>query len=293
LAPGEVDEGSKRELVTILGGHPVALALAADAVFQDGIEEVLSQLRSRGGFWKTYVEQLVRSLDLTEEDPQTLRGLSGYRTPIAREVIQQAVSYALRPVMRKLITLCLVDVLPDGRLWLSSLLRVHWHLSELPEASQRTLHEKAAGWYQRCAHDSQDLGFAIEAEYHGQLAGMDVTVTSGLLDAHISSAWTLYEQQQYERAKTVTDQILTRKRSRDILRLSALIDSRTNHFETALVKARDVFSEDRTDTWFLHQIAKAALDGDRTDIVADLVKIAQVAGVEDDRLAVVEGRMFL
>src|SRR5262245_45188653 len=58
LAPGEVDEGSKRELVTILGGHPVALALAADAVFQDGIEEVLSQLRSRGGFWKTYVEQL-------------------------------------------------------------------------------------------------------------------------------------------------------------------------------------------------------------------------------------------
>jgi tetratricopeptide (TPR) repeat protein len=293
LSPSDVDEQSKREFVTLLGGHPVALGLAADAILEDGDHEVLKQLHAQAGFWRTYVERLVRSLELTSDEDQTLHALSGCHTPIDREVIQQALPFSLQPPMRRLISYCLVDVLPDGRIWLSSLLRIRWRLDALPDALQKSLHEKAAEWYRRRSEEAKDLESAVQAEYHGHLAGVEMPVTSGILDGLIRSAWTLYDQQQYDRAKKIADQILNRKRNRDLVKLSALIDSRCFQFDTALTKAREVFTEDPTDSWFLFQIAKAALDADRTDVVEDLVRVAKVAGVEDDRLAVVEGRMLL
>lgn len=293
ISPNAVDEASKQEVIKTLGGHPVMLALAADKMYQDGVSETLRQIQGHDEFWKAYVARLVKSLELTEDDALVLRVLNGFRMPVAREMIQQCIPIALLSVMRKLIALCLVDVLPDGRVWLSRLLAVHWPFQGLSAEQQQCLHEKAAAWYGSQARTGRDLESVVEAEYHARLADIDLPATSGLVDGHISSAKTLFEQQEYRRAKQVIDQVLQLKRSRDVLRLSALIDSRCNEFEGALRKAREVLNEDPGDARFLQQIAKAALDVDRTDIVSSLVGIARAASMEDYGIALVDGRMLL
>ena len=126
ISPRDVDETTKREVVNTLGGHPVAMVPAADAMYQDGIHETFSQIRKRDGFWKGYVERLVKSLDLDEDDNAVLQLLSGCRAPIAREVIQQCIDTPIQPALRKLIALCLIDVCSEDRLWLSQLLAVRW-----------------------------------------------------------------------------------------------------------------------------------------------------------------------
>lgn len=293
LSPADMPDAEKDEIIKVLGGHPVALALAADRIFLESSEAVLRDVRERKGFWRTFIDRFISALELSSDEQVILRLLTGCRAPIAREVIQQCVPFVLGPTVGRLVGLCLVDVTPEGLIWLSGLFRGPWEFTDLPQGTQDALHRRAAEWYRDRAVQGNDLESLVEAEYHARLGSVTIDISSGLVDAQVSAAWQFFENQQYKLAKEIVDRLLARRRDVSLLRLSALIDCRCNEFDTALVKAREVFTHDPHDTWLLSEIAKAALTMGRDDITDDLLRVAKTAGIEDSRIALTRGRMLL
>lgn len=76
LSTNVLADDKKQEIVDKLGGHPVAIALAADACYEQGGHTVLRDLKRRRGFYLGFVRQLVKALDLTNEEQIVLRLLT-------------------------------------------------------------------------------------------------------------------------------------------------------------------------------------------------------------------------
>jgi hypothetical protein len=76
LSPNILGDDSKNVIVDKLGGHPVAIALAADASYDEGGEAVIRALKDRKGFYLSFLERLLGPLNLTDEDQTILRLLT-------------------------------------------------------------------------------------------------------------------------------------------------------------------------------------------------------------------------
>jgi tetratricopeptide (TPR) repeat protein len=295
LSPDILPEDSKGAIVERLGGHPVAITLAADASYEEGGEAVLKALKDRRGFYLTFFERLLRPLSLTDEDETILRLLTLARIPIDRAAMFGAVSFPAAPVLRNLVTLGAVETARDGRIEIAGVLREYFDPRELaPELIER-FHSSAADAFEAAAQrDPNDLEKAIEAEYHGGVVGKSIVVSSRLLDGALATAQEYFRSQRYEEASSVVGVLLRKRRSLDILRLAAQIAARLNDSDTALSLAHEVLQRDPKDTRLLSDLVKISLSQYQDDRCAiRLVELARSTGVEDVSILLVEGRMHL
>ena len=250
----------RKTLIKKLGGHPVILTIAADAVFEDGAEAVLKNVKKRSGFFLNFLNTLIRQLQLTDEEHKILRLACLARAEIPREAIAETVQFAAAPHTRNLLNLGALENGRHGHLRLSALLREYFDPRELPPEQQDRFHAAAAKTLQHYAAKYGDLPFAVEAEYHAGFSTDKFDADTALIDGALATASTLFDQQKYNRAAKIIDSLLSRKRSHDVVRLGAMVHAKLNDFDKALELAREAFAQDRHDTWLLSQLAENGVD---------------------------------
>jgi predicted Zn-dependent protease len=295
LSPSVLSHDQKQAIVERLGGHPVAIALAADSCYDDGGEGVLSAVKERKGFYLSFLHRLLRDLALTDEDQTILRLLTLARVPVERSVVMTAVPFPAAPVLRNLVGLGAVDVSPEGRLEIAGILREYFEARDLPPELTISFHRQAAFAFQAAAsREGNDIQAAVEAEYHGGVIGMPVAVVSRVVDGALATAQEQCRLQKYDSAGRILDVLLQRHRSADVLRLAAIVAARLNQSRKAVALAREVLVRNPKDTRLLADLAKIALTQYQDDTTAsELVQLARRIGVEDVSVMVIEGRMHL
>jgi tetratricopeptide (TPR) repeat protein len=293
LSPSVFGYDDKRTVISKLGGHPLGIALAADVAYVDGIAAVVDALRNRKGFFITFIGDLIRDLSLSDHETTLLKICGLARSGIPREALLAAADFPAAAAIRNLLRMAALDYTDDGLVTIASLLREHFDQAELSPATRAKFHRSAATHLATAAKNGP-LSFAIEAEYHARLAGIQRQATTGLSDSALAAAETLYAQQDYDAALAAIQHFLDVAPTTEILRRAALIEARRNHFEAALRYAEQAFARNRRDTFLLAELAKIALTEFQHFGVADrLVAIARKAGVEDVSILIVEGRLHL
>lgn len=295
LSPEAVSGDVKGAIVERLGGHPVAVALAADTSYDEGADSVLDALKRRQGFYLNFLQVLLRSLSLTDDDHTTLRLLSLARRPIDRGAVMGAVPFAGAPVLRNLIALGAIEVSRDGRIEIAGILREYFDPRELEPDVVSRFHRAAAMAFQAVVErDSRNLEAAVEAEYHGGIVGLTLTIDSRVFDGALATAEERFRSQQYDAAGAILDTLLQKHRTIDVVRLAALVAARRNRPDDAIALAKEALTRNPKDSRLVADLAKISLSqyqDDRT--TTRLVEVARRAGVENVSLLVVEGRMFL
>lgn len=294
ISPQTLDDHLKGEIVDKLGGHPVAIALCADAIYDEGIIRVTEILKQKKGFYLNFVKSILRNIDLSDDERLILNLLSGCRLPVPREAILATFDYPVAPYLRNLIQLCMVEVDSASNIRLPGLLESFFDLEVIPVEIRKRFHRNCFDCYKGLfIKNKARVEYAIEADFHGGLGDIQSNLSSQLVDSQLAIAQKLYDKQDYKTAQTVLDRILKVKSTNDILRLSALVDARCNNFVSALDKAKIVFKKNLRDTWLLSDIARTALSQGRDDIAEELIGIAKVANMEDTSILLVSGRMLL
>lgn len=289
-----ISPSQKETIVRKLGGHPVALSLCANSLYERGIADTLNAVSQRSGFLARHIRDLLSSLSLSPEEILVLRILSGTRTPIPREAIIAAAPFAAQPIVTGLISLCLIEVEEDGLVALAGPLKEHFSIMDVPESVQLAFHRHARDQFARLHEIASDsLAYAIEADYHGSLLGEDAKLAPHLLDAGLAAAENLYDAQRYQEAASKLNLLLEIRRTRSVLRLSALADAQCGSFDSALGKARESFASGAPDSWLLSELTRIALSLDRIDVADDLISTAKKARLDDVSLALIEGRLAL
>ncbi|MDE0523949.1 MAG: hypothetical protein OXH79_18540 [Boseongicola sp.] len=284
----------KEAIIKRLGGHPVAIIVAADAVHEaGGREAVRAVMQQQGFFWK-FLERLIRVLSLTDDEESVLKLFSLSRDGIFREVVVEVAGSGASSSIRNLLGLGVLEPMRYGILRLAPILRDYFDGSDLPPKQVERFHIAAS---MRFAEGSRfnrdDLSMAIESEYHAGLGGIETPVKTRLIDGALATVQMLYEQQKYEEAGMVLDRLLSRSRQLDVLRLAALVSARRSRLDEALGFAQEVFTRNRRDTHLLAELAKIALTQSQDRIAEKLISIARSARVEDVSILIVEGRMHL
>ncbi len=295
LLPSVVGDREKSTIVDKLGGHPVAIALAADVSYEEGVDALLASLRDRRGFFLHFLEELVRGLKLTDDQATVMRLLCVARSGVPRAVILESVPFAAGPSLRELIAMGAVEVGPNGWVEVASVLRDYFDSSEVPPDVLKSFHAAAAQALARMVQESDGgaVGLAVEAEYHAALGGIESPVSTGLVDGAVATAQEFYAQQRYDEAAAILAPLARAKQSLDILRLAAQVEARRNNFDAALSFAREVFKRNPRDTSLLAELSKITLTQFQDEITEQLVSIARSSAVEDVSIMIVEGRLHL
>lgn len=294
LEPDILTRKDKEILARRLGGHPVALAIAADAVLEDGPHGVLDTIKEKRGNFGRFFRRLVGKLNLTEEEQTILRLLTLARDEVPREVVSDVLSIPSAGTIRNLMALGAVEMTRWGGIRIAGILREYFDGSDLSDSVKHDFHSAAArALAEFCRRNNQDLALAVESEYHAQMAGIEPVVETGLIDSALGTARRLFEQQQYSRASRILESLRRRSDSTDILRLSALVEARCNQLDVSLDLARTVFGRSRQETRLLADLARIALTQSQDRVAESLIETAKGANVEDVSILIVEGRMML
>jgi len=294
ISPQDLDDHLKEEIVDKLGGHPVAIALCADAIYDEGITRVMEILKQRKGFYLNFIKSILRNIDLSDDERMILNLLSGCKLSLPREAILGTFDYPVVPYLRNLIQLCMIEVDPASNIRLPGLLESFFDIEVIPVEIRKRFHRNCSDCYKGLfVKNKARIEYAIEADLHASLGDVQSNLSGQLVDSQLAIAQKLYDKQDYKTAQAILDKILTIKSTKDILRLSALVDAKCNNFESALNKAKIVFRLNLHDTWLLSEIARAALSQRRDDIAEELIGIAKVANMEDTSILLVSGRMLL
>src|SRR5262249_42551772 len=144
LGPGLIDLNRKRVIVTKLGGHPVAIALAADASFEEGVEAVTTALKERKGFYLNFLSRLLRGRALLEEDRRVLSLLCLARVPLPRDAVLSGANFVAGPALRNLVALGAVEVTAEGLVEVASVLREFFDPRDVPPEQAKAFHAAAA-----------------------------------------------------------------------------------------------------------------------------------------------------
>lgn len=295
LTPGSVDLNQKRVIVSKLGGHPIAIALAADASFEEGVEAVTAALKEKKGFYLNFLSRLLRGLSLSEEDRTVLSLLCLARAPLPRDAVLSGASFPAGPALRNLLALGAVEVTPEGLVEIASVLREFFDPRDVAPEQARGFHAAAAkAFSERYVTYPNLVSAAVEAEFHASMAGVKLTTSSKLPDGLLATARELYAEQRYKEAADIIQALLAKRRSLELIRLAAVTEARLSHFASALAYAKQVFGTNPRDSSLLAELSKIALTQYQTDELADeLIAIAQKAGIEDVTLLIVEERKWL
>ncbi len=290
----DVSGALKEEIVERLGGHPKAIELAADAIYEQGLSDLLEELRHRKGFVLNFVSRLVEGMQLNDEQKVLLRILNLARTSLPRGVIPMVVGFPVAEPLRNLVALGAVEPNGPDRIELAAVLRDYFSAELLSSELVENFHKEAASAYEALSSaDAPDLASLVEAEYHALLVGLTVRSPTRLIDGAVATVKAFMEQQRYEEAAGILRPLLSRRETRELLRLSAQVEAKCGRFHIALPLAQQVFSQDRRDTLLLAELARTALTQFQDEAIGELVRIARDSGVEDVSLLVVEGRLAL
>lgn len=294
LSPKSVPEEDKKIIVSKLGGHPVAVALAADVVFEEGCTELLNTLKNKRGFYLNYISKLVRGLNLSKEEQQILKLVALARGPVPREAILLSADFSAGLVIRNLINCGALEVDDMALILLPGIIREYFDPEELPAAQVQNFHKNAANSFETLVKNNYKNTWArVEADYHSGLAGIETKFDILFADGALATAKELYKRQHYNEARKIVQPLLRRRKTHELLRFSALVEARTNHFDNALKLADQVFSQYPKDTWLLSELTGIALSQYQADEIAeDLISIARKAGVEDVSLLISEGKLL-
>ena len=295
LTPDVVSEDEKEEIIEKLGGHPVAIALAADACYGEGGPTVVRDLRSRKGVFWGYLRRLVRMLALDERDEIILRSLTLARMAVPRGVVLASVGFAAGSVLRNLIALGAVEVREDGNVEIAGVLREYFDASELAPEIREGFHKAAAKAFAEIANGRPPrLDAAIEAEFHSGVVGLRSPVDSRLLDGALATAKEQFRTGHYRAAGRVLEMLLTKRRTPEIVGLAARVAARCNEDSKAVGYAREVLVANPRDTRLLADLGKIALTQHQDDTLAKKVlTLARDVGIEDVNILVFESRMLL
>ena len=290
-----LSEDSKGSIVERLGGHPVAIALAADASYEGGGEAVLRTLKERKGFYLTFLTRLLRELDLTDEDQTILRLLTLARVPVDRTVVLSTEPFPAVHTLRNLIGLGTVDTASDGRIEIAGVLREYLDPKELAPKLAEDFHRTAFKAFEAEAQkNTSNIEAAVEAEYHGGVVGLDIALSSGLLDGALATAQHHFDSQHYDQADSILAVLLRKRRSREVLRLAAKVAARCNQSTKAFELARELLEQDPQSTRLLGDLVQIFLSQYQGDETATrLIELARSIGVEDVNVLISEGRMYL
>lgn len=295
LSSAAVGEHDKEIIVSKLGGHPVAVTLAADVVFEEGIESLLTTLKEKRGFFLNYVKKLVSGLNLSKDENLILQILALARRSVPREAIFASVEFSAALIVQNLVNCGALELDSLSLVQLPGILRGYFNPQLLSQPQKQIFHKNAAESFKRIFEKDQEKIWAVvEAEYHAGLAGIDIDISSELIDGVYATFKRLYEEQSYNQARPIIKALLNRQRTHDLLRFSAIIDARTNHLEDALETVKEIFSKHPNDTWILSIITRIAINQYQADQIAEeLISIARNAGFEDVSLLITEGRILL
>lgn len=294
LSSAAVDHNNKDVIVSKLGGHPVAIAIAADAVYENGQKDTVESIKKKKGFYENFLGGLVRSLHLTDTEHTILQLFCLARNDLPREVITETLELPNTEALQNLRALGAVEVGRHGMYRIASVLREYFDSTTLSPDTANRFHRAASLTLGEISKEKNDnLALAVESEYHATLAGIPPPIDSEVIDGALGSAQRLYDDQKYDEAGVVLHNLLQGRRQQDVLRLSALTAARRNKLDDALAYAKEVFKHNPHDTWLLAELAKIALTQSQDDIAEQLVSIARSAQVEDVSILLVEGRMYL
>ena len=277
-----------------LGGHPVALSIAADAVMVQSAKQVLESIKNRKGNFASFFQRLVNKLRLNDSEHKALRLLTLAREFIPREVIGKVLASASGNTIKSLILLGAVELNRWGGISIAGILRDYFDGSDLSDAVKMNFHRTSAEFLAaNYENGNKDLSIAVESEYHARMAGIQPPIETGLVDSYLGTARKLYEEQKYEEAHAILSTLRKKSQTTDILRLSALVDARCNKFDQSLKFVNQVFTRNRNEVRLLVDIVNIALSQSQVHIAEDLVETAKRAHVEDVSILIVEGRMKL
>lgn len=294
LSGTAIDKANKEVIVSKVAGHPVAIAIAADAVYEQGPNETIESIRKKQGFFEYFLRRLVRVLELSDEEQIILRLFCLARGDVPREVIVETLSLPSAAPIRNLLALGALEIGQFGMLRIASVLREYFDPTDLLPEQTASFHALAAMALAEISKGrGDDLTTAVEAEYHAGLAEIESPVNTNLIDGALGTARRLYESQKYEKAGKILDSLVQSRRQIDVLRLAAQVAIRRNRLKDALEYAKEVFGRNRRDTWLLAELARIALTQSQDYIAEELISIARSAHVEDVSILVVEGRMYL
>lgn len=296
LSPTHIGTADKAFIVNRLGGHPVAIALAADTAYEHGAAGMVEALKSHQGFFLNFVSRLIRSLELSDQDRILLEMLCLARVGVPRESLLRAADFPAGEAIRELVVIGAVEVTPDDLLEVASVLREYFDPERLSRDQRQAFHKAAAEAYASLAQArGNDLAAAIEAEFHAGVIGVGVpeSTATQLFDGALGSAFHLFQSGEYEKAGNILRPLLRRRHTVDILRLAAKIEAHRNNFDLALVHAKEAFKRNPRDTQLLAELAKIALNQYRDDVAEAMISMARAAGVEAVSILIVEGRMRL
>lgn len=287
-------EEDKRQLVGRLGGHPMGIVFAADAVFDIGPSSVLRELRGRRGLLSTFLGRVVRQLQLSDEEHTTLQLLTLARDEIPRQVISETRKATTIQEIRNLTALSAVEIDRFGNIRIAPILREYFDSGDLPSDEVERFHRAASTAFAEMSRQHHgDLHFAVESEFHAHLANVPAEVVTGLIDSSLATAKRLYAQQGYQRASRILESLRERTDRTEVLRISALVEARCNRLDLSLKFASIVFERNRNDTRLLTELARIALTQSQDHIAEKLIDIATKARVEDVSILIIEGRMML
>ena len=272
----------------------MALAIAADAVLEDGPRGVHDTIKEKRGNFGRFFRRLVGKLRLTENEQSVLRLLTLARGEVPREVLSDVLRTPSAATIRNRIALGAVEMGRWGGIRIAGILREYFDGSDLGNSVTHDFHSATAGALAELWRKSnKDLELAVESEYHARMCGIQPLVEAGLIDSALGTARRLFEQQQYSRASTILQSLRSRSDSTDLLRLSALVEARCNRLDVSLDLARTVFGRDRGEARLLAELARIALTQSQDRVAESLIDTAKRGNIEDVSILIVEGRMML
>ncbi len=284
----------KGQLIARLSGHPKALEVAANVCYDDGPEELLKAVSSGSGRLMSRVMSLFSHLALSTEESRVLALLATSRSAIPRAVLTEVLGATANRDIRELISLGAVEQTERGWIAVTALMRGSVVNTPVNPDDERSMHRVAARKLAEGIGDGPDaLEIAVEAEHHAALVGDKLSISTGLLDGALAAARAHYERQNYGAAARILDVLLTKRKSRPVLRLAALVFARCRELEKAVSLARAAFVLDTKDTELLAHLGRIALTQHDEKLAESLLHSARDAGVEDAEVLTLQARICM
>lgn len=294
LNPIDIAGETKIQLVKDLGGHPMAIIFCADAVYEEGLNEVIEATKRGTGFYREVTDRILNMVSLSENDKRLLRILSGCRIEVSRDAVSATCDFSATEHITNLVRLCLIDVVSPNSIRLPGILRNRFRFNDLDEKTRDRLHKNAAMMYTQMAKENPSrLEFAVEAEYHSAAIDQTSKVSTDLIDGRLGAVKKFYEEHNYAKANKALNPLLTGYPSDEVLRLSALIDAALGDLAPALAKAEKLLRKNSSDNYLFSVLGKAALTQSRPELGDTLVAIGRKVGVAETRVSILEGRLAL
>jgi len=298
LDPIQFNREDRRLIVDCLAGHPGAIILASEFIFEEGMRAVIADLRDRKGIHARIVRLVLTKCEFTEEEQMVLSVLDGIRVPIPAMLLDDIVEFPAVPVAMELWRTSVVDRVRDDEIAISSLVRGFADISRCSPVRFERANDVLSEYFAQSAqkgNGAEHLRWAAESRYHAALAGRFsfARELTPLADGVLGALLEKVRAHDYQGARPLVDGLLHTYRTGEVCQEAAIVYARLGDLDSALTLAKEALSKESSRTWALTQVGNIALHFHREEIAEDAVRIIKASGHDNAYLAVLEGRICL